>query len=352
LVLTLTVPAAFALVACGGPPPPPAPLAPLRLPGVVAVSGVSGLHVGPGRGVIGQVAAYEPAGGAAAPRVLFTEDGELFDVGLDGTGLRSLRMSCDGPIAVAPGGRWVVCQTDGGIAISDLTAKPPDGGALLLTSSAYNPSTGLLGSPAWSPDGRLLAVVTTLASGCAVGVYVTTLPYRTIGLATVLDFPSLVLPGASRRCAISGLAWSPDGRWLAFTQFGDHRPYEIDGLLLASLPPLGTRPVTPPTTITVPARLLVPLGRSEVFAAPPSWSVLPSGLALTYPGPSERSIMRGAVPSGAAQTVLAVGQGTIDALAWTPDGHGLVFAQGDPGCAECAVVYRPSQLYVYTPPSA
>jgi WD domain, G-beta repeat len=99
----------------------------------------------------------------------------------------------------------------------------------LWRSAAYSPRPELL---AWSPDGRRLAVATSMQlflfdgrTGSAVGVSlrgIRSIAYARDGRLAVAGGRSIELvgPDGSRRTVFSapsgldGLAWSPDGRWL------------------------------------------------------------------------------------------------------------------------------------------
>jgi hypothetical protein len=99
--------------------------------------------------------------------------------------------------------------------------------------------------------------------------------------------------------------------------------------------------------VTVPRASLALVGETWKDG-PPAWSETDGNLALTF-ADRDRRIVRVDLASGARTTLVSVNEGTLDAVAWTPDSGQLVFALGDPCSYVCGG--RPSQLYVYTPHS-
>lgn len=348
----------FVLLVCGCSQglPPPRPLQDLHLAGVTQIPGIAALRSKQGQGVIGQIVAYQPDDGSALGRVLFDVDGELYDVGLDGSGLRRLGITCTGPFSATSNGRWVACQQgfpDNGIEIAQLRANGPVGAPFILT----NPEGTLVGEPTWAPDSHHLAVVSHIG-GCSIAVFSISPSYDAFQLAAVFTFPELATPGPYVGCSIFALSWSPDGDWLAFVDdAGPPRTPGLYSLHLAALSPRILQSVGPPIRLTLRrdslVPLVVPLIESGVYVRP-SWARVPTAssasttsgaLMLTYVERYNDTIARVDVSSRQHSTLLKVDEGAIDAISWTPDYRHLVFALGSHSCVECPSAFTPLRLY-------
>jgi Tol biopolymer transport system component len=121
------------------------------------------------------------------------ETSELWIVGSDGSQLHGLTIVhfAETP-SWSPDGRWIAYAGDGGL--SKVRADGSEKQLLLARDVT---------SPAWSPDG------TSIAFQEQAGAFVSTwtLALRTHALRQL----------EAHRGASGPLAWSPDGRWLAFT---------------------------------------------------------------------------------------------------------------------------------------
>lgn len=326
---------ALLLMACTPSGPPPKPLADLHQPGVSQIPGIISLHAPPMRGTIETLTTYMSAGVAAAPRVLFTLDDQLYTVGLDGSDLRSLGIQCSGQVSATPNGRWAACQRDADIVLTSLTAATPDNGRVIISD--------VRGNTTWLLDGRHLAVVSRSGGLCAIEIYLASPAFDQVQLSARLMF--LQLSDSAGDCTIFGLAWSPDDSWLAFVAAGG--PSHVYAMSMASLLPeiLHSHSLF---TFDVPSSMLLDLGRTGVFT-PPSWSDEGTELALTFTGPDLRHITQVELTSRRSSSILSVPEGRIDAIAWTLDSKHLIFANGQFPCLECSYSFTPSHLYVYTP---
>jgi hypothetical protein len=303
--------------------------------------------------VIEAVSAYGPpaTGGGAAGAVVSIE-GLLADVSLQTGGPRLIPIStvCGSlPIAVTRDGTWIACTNGDDILVTPRAANSATDGQTLVRADAGE----VLQSPAWAPDGRRLAIVTNDGGGCAVALYAVSADHAQATRWALLRFPDLVDPTSDLpRGTIFGLSWSPDGAWLGLmvdARFLAVRPEAplIYALRLASLglPPGPSGGAV--VDVTVP-RANLPLVGETWNHAPPAWSETDGRLALTFADQDEH-IVRVDLASGARTTLVSVNEGTLDAVAWTPDSGQLVFALGDPCSYACGGL--PSQLYVYTPHS-
>jgi len=166
--------------------PPVATLTVWQAPGITQVASAFGLHSGPGKGVISHVSAY--LANTGEPRILFTEDSELFDVRLDGGDLRSLGSGCESDPFAIPATTWVACE---------------DGGAMMLIDhqdpTARQRLTGAEGIyPSWMSDGARVALA---EGGCVVALYDVALKEFSLTQYAQLTF-------TNDGCAIAGIALS------------------------------------------------------------------------------------------------------------------------------------------------
>ncbi len=175
------------------------------------------------------------------------------------------------------------------------TATPP----LRLTS---NPADDVF--PAWSPDGRQIAFVRQ--SGSEISIFVVPAlggPERKLYSGTSA-FLSLYEYG-------NALSWSPDGKYLAFS--GQRSPREPNSIFLLSRESLETHQITKP-----PAGFL---GDST-----PAFS--PDGKVLAFVrGASSRDVEIYVVPAAGGEAKrLTFDNRSGRSLAWTADGHDIVFS--------------------------
>lgn len=343
---SLSVFALLLVAGCSGSQRPLPPLPDLHLPDVTQIPGITTLHTAPQLGYIASVATFRPVG-QPAPRILFTVDGDLYSVGVDGSDPHSLQITCRDQVAVSPDGRWAVCvHADVYLAVISLTAAPPHNTRLLTLPAG--PFAGALqwGSPTWLPDNRHVAVVTHLDSGCSVAVYTLSASYDQIQMAGLLNIPAFVTPGVGEPgCAVSVLSGSPDGTWLSFV--GEtHSRFTLYVLSVANVLTVLLQN-SRPQSLTVSADQLIALG--EAFLTAPSWSRHGTDWLVTFTNRDSQHLTQIDVSTRESSTVLGVQHGEITSSAWTPDSKHLVFANGQRACIECPPSFTPSHLYVYTP---
>lgn len=327
-----------AVAACSGTQPPQKPLTELHLPGVTQIEGITPLHALPRRGDILAVATYHPTQGVTADRILFSLDGDLYDVGVDGSGLRSLQVGCGDPVTISPDGQWAVCPGNAGLLlIGPITSSSPP----QVQTIALDDSTPV-GFPAWLPDGRHLAVVTSM-NGCSIALYAASPSTDTFDLLALLTFPQFA---KGQECYIQGLAWSPDGAWLAFAEESETSS-QVYALSTVSVLSQLTR-TTSVLHQTVSSAMLVSLGANPT-SSPPSWSERGGQPTVSFVDRDWQTIVQVDPATRERTPLLKITDGLLGPLAWTPDGQHLVFTQERPLCIECAPSFTPSHLYVYTP---
>jgi dipeptidyl aminopeptidase/acylaminoacyl peptidase len=170
--------------------------------------------------------AWSPDGSTIAYLVSAGEGsgGSIDVVDADGSGNRTLVRSSTplSGISWSPDGQWIVYGQ--GIAVAPkadnryrLFARPTGGGAPLMLT--HGPDEGLL--PTWSPEGTriaYLALSPPFQPHTAASLMV--MNADGLGATTVLRASGLHM---------SGPAWSPDGRWLAVVEGQDLRLVRLDG---------------------------------------------------------------------------------------------------------------------------
>lgn len=346
------------LVACGG-GVTLSPLPKLHLRGVNEIEGIETLP-GPFSAVATYVASEHTAGVARPIRVLLEADeSSVYDVGIDGTLPDELPLRCDGAISVSPDGRWMACQYEQELAILFPPGVSEQVGVSardVLPHTTYLSDTtdGPITYPAWAPDGRILAAVTHRA-GCSIAFY--TPPVGGVGAVHLLA--TLTLPAFEPQpdnCTVTSLSWSPDGHWLAFAG----RQHGAVSRTLYGLSPTTLIPHlmddtgqtrASPTTRMVAMSDVQQWGNISTLM-PPSWIIMPSGLAVTFVS-DDQTIVQVDTQTGQRRQLLHVPEGRVSSLAWTPDGHTLVFIHSKVACLECQPGPPPSsRLYTYIPNSA
>jgi len=247
-----------------------------------------------------------PTSVSAASRIAFSKHGDLFTILPDGSGLR--RLTQGGPREHEPAWspdrrRLAFIAWDRRIVVTD--AQGDDRRRLFTLPRPYDQVLSL----AWSPDGRWIAFATVR--------------YERAG-GLIRDCGQIWLMGADgsnphrivwHEPHITGITWSPNGRWLAAgfehqnmtVDCGDDRPLgiarvRVDGTGLRSLGvPLGTDPDWSPGGRWIAYRDW----RRTCHACGEIWLV-------SKDGARNRPFAR--PPAG---------EGGIRHPAWAPDGHPL-----------------------------
>ncbi len=124
----------------------------------------------------------------------------------------------------------------------------------------------------------------------------------------------------------SGLTWSPDGRWIAFTMFTPAPGPQVD----IGLPP------KPPGAEWADPALVDETTRYEFDGL----GEIPDGASQIYLISAE---------GGAPRRITNVDDGQISGLAWTPDSGRILFSWG--GRGEDGFDFRTSDIYAVTPQS-
>jgi Tol biopolymer transport system component/DNA-binding winged helix-turn-helix (wHTH) protein len=218
--------------------------------------------------------------------------------------------------AWSPGGREIAFSWNGGSGSNfDLYTMPADGGT--PTRLTRDPSTEV--EPAWSPDGHRLA----FARGA--GVRTRILLIDASGGAE----REVLLTGASWTY---GLDWSPDGRFLAFTDRTD--PDDPDHVALLDLESLAVRAVTSP-----PA--------SAQGDRHPRFSPDGTQLAFVRSEPDGRADLYRVSVRGGRESRVTRDQRPVSGLTWGADGSRLIFSSQRSGASRIwrvAVAGGPPQI--------
>ncbi len=220
--------------------------------------------------------------------------------------------------ALSPDGKQVAFAWDGEAGGNfDIYVKLVEGGTpLRLTTKPANE-----GSPAWSPDGSRIAFLRETAGGH--GIFVIPAlggPERKLGQSAA----GAGVPwsfGLEWLSSPSGLAWSPDGRFLAILDKSSAQ--DPNSIFLLSTETGEKRKLTSPPAQQIgdgfPA--FSPDGQTLAFTRCPTAEVndiyvLPVSSSGTSAGEPKRLTFEG---------------GGIWGLAWTPDGRDLVFSSNRAG---------------------
>ena len=158
---------------------------------------------------------FSPTWSADGKSLYFLREDGIYRVRADGTGVRRVTArTCLADLATSPLGRFFAFVIIGSFSSPDECDDIPHvyvaevkGRALRFRNSPPPADSEMEESPAWSPDGRLLAWVSSRVSEetAPYGVYV-------------------AAPDGSRLTRVTRRAgsptWSPDGQWIAFGEDG------------------------------------------------------------------------------------------------------------------------------------
>lgn len=341
------------LAACSdvGPPYAHHPLTPLSLPHVTRLPAFSQLAPKEDADQIYSLYTFV-LGAEHRAQALVAVDGNLYVTNLDGSGKRRIGLTypCFEP-AITPDGDWLACpnETDEShdhdeLQVTSLRPNAPGGVRIVHLQRG-----GFYVHPAWSPDGREVAIVRdrdNTTGGCSIVIYAARPPYATF--THVVELTSQAIIAGS--CIVHSLSWSPDGKDLAVA---------IEGVALlpvqpvpGSLPPgqpAGHAVDVPPTAFTV-----VP---GELGGHSPIWNRQTGALAYMDADKPPQRILSYDPKTRASRTLLTVpsvtrtapGTEQVEWLAWTPDDRQILFVVGETGyCVDCNSI-APSDVYVFTP---
>ena len=328
------------LAACSGSVSVPRSLSDLHLSNVQQIPGVVSLEQHTGTPIVLGMSAYRAADARRTPRVLFLIGAGLYDVGLDGSGLHAVPAACGGGLlAVTPSGRWLACRNDGGIALVDLTT-PTSGGTREIIQ---NPPGNYVGSPAWAPDGRHLAIVSQLGGGCSIAIYDGGTMFASFNQIALLVLSQFAVSGPTGPgCSAFDLHWSPDGQWLSFVQ---SPPGSIYLLSLASLAARIFHSNQPIGTIQDTGSLLSEAASTGEDVVGPAWSS--DSQTLTFVSPNGWNLEQININTYKETQLLTQHVAGLGGVSAIPADQRLVFVLGVP---EGDFIPPPAQLYVYTPP--
>jgi hypothetical protein len=327
----------------------------LHVPGVVQLDAVAALEAKTGDRTIRSVLTYQrpvetrsdrhPAT-TLATHVLYLEEGALYVIHLDGSGLHRIAMqtSCYFLGGLDPTGQHGLCWNGQGVQAFGL-----DEAAISLTPRELVPSNYAYGDvltyPTLAPDGKHFAALERLGTGApaAIALYAVDPSFTTAERVATITVPGM----AARR-----LSWSPDGRWLAVASSAITGTASADAdatyavplvseLSLARLPPYAVPP-RQPLTVTVDAAQLIRLKNGLDLTD--AWE--PTGHDAVWTYTAGGTIWQLDLTTGQQTALLTIPEGAICAFAWTADGRQVVFAQCRLGSSE--QVPPPDRLYVYT----
>jgi Tol biopolymer transport system component len=240
---------------------------------------------------------HSPSVSPLGDRVVFTSgepDYDLMEISLDGTASRRMTATArnEADPSWSPDGSMMAYVTDrrGRDEIWLHTRNQPLGDRPIITQADFGDDrTIMLSTPAFSPDGARLAYQRNS--------YAPIWPLR-IWISLIAGGPPVPLLPANYEGFQSAPTWSPDGEWIAYTD------WKNDQWLLAKVRVgSGEGPVV--------------LRRDGVPNAMPQWS--PKGDWITWETAAGFSVVS---PDGAAGRVLTDNQWLVHA--WAPDGTAIV----------------------------
>jgi hypothetical protein len=289
--------------------------------GLVALSGLMGG---------GQVAGPSETGGRIVFRrveLQLSEDGRssargesgIWSIEPDGSDLRLVSPAERGATTPAwsPDGRRIAvlepATPDDSLDLTLVTMLGDGSDRRLIANGLVSP---LVGAVAWSPDGTRIAVLDT--AGDAEGLAALDefgLPRTDIAIYSADGaFERFVdIPGS-----VVGFAWVPDGSGFVATRYGDNEPRSID-LVRADLD----------------GRILGTIAEDVLYGASPAFS--PDGSRIAYVrvdppsfGPDVVGDVWVANGDGTNAARITEDGGRKPSLAWSPDGAGILYAWQTP----------------------
>jgi hypothetical protein len=269
---------------------------------------------------------------------------------------------CFSPAVITPDTLWVACVSspldlDGSDRLQLAALEPT--GTMQVRQLQVSPSP-FYGAPAWSPDGRYLAITLgDVGSGCLVAVLASPPPH--MAFTQVLTLTSAAFSDQDA-CWFQTLAWSADGQQLwamgSSTRLAEVYIAAVPLALLlgaaarAAPGQVVTYDVPSDQVQTFPAynsnleplvQLLSPQDKALYYTA---W--VPTGEAPL----AQEQLRRVDLRTGQVQTLFTLpDQYLIRALTWLPDGR-LLLATGDsryPHCVDCNGYHAISDVYAYSP---
>ena len=334
--------------ACSSSPSPPPPLSVLHLPRVVQLAAVANLEAKTGQRWIYSTVVYRPTDDPSTPHILYSANGGLVDLRLDGTGLRQIQMqpSCIAEGAIAIYGSHGLCFAENSRGVlafaSDVRTSSWRPHVLVPTSPA---AFEHVISPTIAPDGKHFAALQRFGSAEVVptiNIYAVDSSFTVASLVALITLPDF----HARR-----LVWSPDGRWLAFT--ADESPVSMVAgatyafQLASVLPALPALPVQQRQPIRVALSKAQLTQLEDGLDMTNAWYATGARAVWTYA--TAHTIWQVDVLSGKRTAILTIPDGNICTFAWTPDGKQVMFVQ----CrlAGSSIEPPPPRLYVYTLPA-
>jgi hypothetical protein len=301
-------------------------------------------------GAIGAVIVQAP--GDPTPHTLLNARGQLDEVGLDGSGERSLTTTspCAGTPAATPDGQWGACLSNDThgyadqVEIVSLAAGTSQHDEVRLISGFY---FGMV----WSPDDTQLALVAEQeqdrVSPCAVQIYRAGMDHRTLALTTTFTSDVFASYGA---CEVLGVGWSPDGTQLEIAVKSS------DGLLVDEHVAVTSSLLAANDSSVIPGGQFVsaPIG-TPFDVSDSAWNPQSGTLALISDSTQADGKTLRYYPTPAGQVgawfVISDSQHTLQRLAWSPDGRQLLLIVGGPSCVDNCGGFALPDVYFYTPPT-
>lgn len=331
----------------------------LHLAGLTYLAGVSNL-ASENEQLVG-VRVFTQAGDTQ-PWALAIAGGALHMMRLDGSDDRTIATTapCEPGFAapsVAPDGDWVACVDN------DYAGSLPRLELASLTAPAVSHEIPLnatdsarYSDPVWSPDGTLLAMLTSAHFGdtCVITIYRLSAERAGLSLALTLSVNGSNLSASDQldcSSAYTGLGWSSDGSRLLIATQATHELRVDDHAPVARL----LRSRTPAADIAASDFTSIQIGG---VASVPRWNPRDGSLTfvsygLNYQLTNTEHLYRWTSgESSVADWFMAPDNSyQMRDLAWTADGSQLVILFAAPPCVD-RCVDQLADAYLFTPPLA